>query len=91
MAALFNGQDYKLTLDTGIVLTGATATKILYKKPDGTKGFFTATVVGTTLEYNVTPALNNAAGVWGFQSYVEIGGKAFIGEIINQTILNNIK
>ena len=91
MPVLFNGQDYKLTLDTGIVLTGATLTQILYKKPDGTKSFWAATVVGTTLEYNITAAVNNAAGVWCFQSYVEIGGKAFIGEKICQTILNNIK
>ena len=91
MPVLFNGQDYKLTLDTGIVLTGATVTRIQYKKPDGTKGFWTATVLGTTIFYDITAIQNNAAGVWAFQSYVEIGGKIFIGEKIYQTILNNIK
>lgn len=90
-ALLFNGQDYRLILDTGIDISTATATKILYKKPNGVSSEWTAAIVGTTLLYDIPALQNDIPGLWEFQSYVEMAGKKFIGEIVLQDIANNIK
>lgn len=70
-----------LTLDTKIPLVGATATRILYTKPNGLKGFWPATVVGTTLEYQLLNNDVDQAGVWKIQAYVEISGRKAYGQI----------
>lgn len=76
-----------ISIDTGISLIGATVTKIKYQKPDGTKGEWTATVSGTSLQYDADNDDIDQAGTWQFQSYVEIGGQIGRGEIVSQTFL----
>lgn len=75
----------QLSLDTGISLTSAVNPKILYVKPDGTKGEWVATISGTSVQYNLSNTDINVAGTWQFQAYVEIGGKIGRGEIVTQT------
>jgi hypothetical protein len=88
---LFKGQDYRLILATGISLTGATAIKILYKKPNGTKGEWSGTVDVQNIFYDITPANNDVEGVWTFQCYVEQSGKIYYGGEVTIEILNNLK
>lgn len=86
------GDSYtQISLDTGISLTGATVTRILYKKPNGIKGFWTATVSGTSLQYQLQNGDIDQDGIWEIQAYVVIAGKSAYGnksEINFQKSLN---
>lgn len=62
-------------------LGSATTTRILYTKPDGTDGYWTANVSGTSLTYNVTAGDIDQAGTWQFQAYVVVGGRIGYGDI----------
>lgn len=65
--------------------------KILYKKPDETKGFFTATAEGTKLVHTFSNAEIDQAGTWEFQAYIEVAGLKGYGEIIKQLFLTSIE
>jgi hypothetical protein len=79
-----------LRLATGIDLSSATTTRILYKKPLGTKGYFSASVDGQTLEYEIQDSDIDQAGIWEFQSYIEVGGRKGFGDIAKQHFEDNI-
>jgi len=67
-----NQYSLSLTLDSDITLTGATATKIKYIKPDGTNGEFDATISGTDsliYEFTANDELDQS-GDWIFWNYV---------------------
>jgi hypothetical protein len=90
---VYKNQSYTLTLDTDstLDLTGATYTRILYEKPDGTKGYWDATVSGTKLSFDISSTVNDQEKLWKFQSYVEFAsGKKYFGKIVEQIILNNL-
>jgi hypothetical protein len=89
MSKVFKNQGYyTITLDTGLDLTSATVTRILYKKPNGVKGYFTATKSGTSLTYQCSNADLDVSGNWQFQAYVEIGGLKGFGDFIWQNVYN---
>lgn len=73
-----------LILGTGRDLTGASNPKILYQKPDGTKGEWTGTISGQNLTYVLTNADIDQSGVWKFQTYIEVATKKGYGEIVEQ-------
>lgn len=75
---------YQLTLDTNISLAGATQTRIVYRKPDKTEGYWTATVSGTALVVSVTGAQNNLYGQWRFHSSVLFAGydTPLLGDVV---------
>lgn len=75
------GDSYtQISLDTGISLTGATVTRILYKKPNGIKGYWNATVSGTALQYQLLAGDIDQDGIWEIQAYVVIAGKTAYGD-----------
>lgn len=86
------GDSYtQISLDTGISLTGASVTRVLYKKPNGIKGFWPATVSGTSLQYQLQNGDIDQDGIWEIQAYVVIAGKSAYGnksEINFQKSLN---
>ena len=85
--SLFKGQSYlTITLDCGTTVAAATVARILYEKPDGTKGYWTATATGTELSYTLVNGNIDQSGVWKLQAYVEIGGKKAYGEITTKII-----
>ena len=62
-----------ITIDSGEDLSSATVKKIYFKKPDGTLGNWSASVVDTTkLRYTTEAGDLNMAGTWQFQIYVEL-------------------
>ena len=87
---IFNGQDFELTLYTGLELGTASLTKILYQKPSGAKGEWAAAIDGKSLRYNVTPAENNEAGYWEFEAKIILGGKTYFGTTPRLHILKNL-
>jgi hypothetical protein len=88
MSAIFTTQGFLvIVLDTGIDLSTASNLKILYKKPSGVKGEFTATVFETTkLRYQFDNDNLDIPGQWSFQAFVTIGGLNAYGEIVRQKI-----
>lgn len=79
-----------IRLATGMDLTAATVTRILYKKPSGIKGYWTATVDAQNLVYVVGVNDINEEGVWQFQSYIEVGTKKGFGNLVSQVFEHNI-
>jgi len=76
MSAIFVDQPYRLILDVGQTMVGAT-TKIAYQKPDGTTGEWDGTVdnvTDTTVYKDVSATENDASGWWHFQSYILFHG-----------------
>lgn len=85
MSILFtNSGLITLTLSTGIDLTGASNPKILYEKPDGTKGSWTGTISGQSLSYILNNTDIDQPGVWKFQTYIEVATKKGYGEVVEQ-------
>ena len=82
----FKDQDWgTVTAPTKQVLTGATTTEILYVKPSGATGSFTATIAANTtdLEYTLVDGDRDESGWWTFQAHVQIAGDLDgYGEII---------
>jgi hypothetical protein len=87
---IYTSQSFELRLATGIDLSGATDPKILYTKPNGTEGYFTATVDGQDLTYTTSNTDIVTRGVWKFQAYCQIGGLNKFGKIVRVTIDESI-
>lgn len=89
---VFVDQSYlAIELDTKRDLTGATVTQILYKKPNGERGEWEASVSGTELHYAVQNDDLDVRGTWEFQTYVVIGDRKGYGEIFRKEIYPNIQ
>ena len=87
MSVFVNQGLLTLTLETGIDLTTASLLQIKYKSPAGTRGTFAGTLVGTTkIKYDFVNDEITPAGMWSFQSYVEIGGLKAYGNIVSSDI-----
>jgi hypothetical protein len=86
--SVFVNQGYlNITLDTGIDITSATATLILYKKPDGITGYFEADVVDTTkLFYEFKNEDLDLKGMWKFQAFARIDGRNTWGSVVQKQV-----
>ena len=87
---LFKGQDFRLTLNSGIDLTGNTLLQILFKTPTGKVGAWTTTQILNSAFHDVTSTENNEGGEWRYQLYTEISGKKYFGEIVKKIVLETI-
>jgi hypothetical protein len=88
---LFKTQSlFKLSLETSLNLASATTTRIYYEKQSGVKGYWTATVNGTKLEYEVQNSDIDEDGLWKFQAYVVVGGRTGFGDVVSQYFEKNI-
>ncbi len=83
----------KITVDCSIDITVATVRKIIYKKPDGTSGEWTAAEESSTsISYTTDSADDlDQAGTWYFESYVEKAGFTGYGTRTSSTIDPHIK
>jgi hypothetical protein len=86
MSLLYKGQSLiTITVETGFEnLASAEVKKILYQKPDGTKGYWVATASGTKLVYEVSANDIDSVGTWQLQAYIEVSGKKGFGQITTQ-------
>ena len=89
---LFKNQGYvTLSFETGLDLSAATNPKILFKRPDGTKGSFVAAISGSKLTYDMANAdLNQAPGMWQFQTYFQVNGRDGYGDIVPISVEENL-
>lgn len=67
-------------------LASAEVTRILYKKPGGTEGYWDASVSGTKLMYALEVGDIDIVGVWSFQAYTETGGLPHFGTIATKQV-----
>lgn len=83
---VYVNNDVQLTLTTdpdseGHDFSTATTRKIYYKKPSGTVGNWTATLVGSSqLRYAITDTQLNETGIWTFYAYIVTGGLIYQGK-----------
>lgn len=87
--SIFQRQGYlTLKLDTNLDISAASATWILYKKPDGTRGYWESTSIenNTIIVYEMTDADLDQAGVWTFQAFVTLDGRNAYGEYVQKEI-----
>lgn len=76
-----------IILDCGEDITGATATKIKYKKPDNSTGEWIAGVYNINyLKYTIQSGDLDQAGLWKFQVSLTLGSWSGLGETAEQII-----
>lgn len=67
-------------------LASADVTRILYRKPGGTEGFWQANVSGKNLIYQPVAGDLDTVGQWTFQAYIEIGGQEGHGSLVTYQV-----
>ena len=81
MKVYLNQTNLTITLATGTLLTNVSESLIMYVKPDGTSGQWSATVDGLNLVYSVVSGDLNQSGVWTIWAKVTLTNtKVSIGE-----------
>lgn len=85
---MWKDQSYTtITLDTGIDISTASSAKIIYRKPDGTTGAWTGSVVETTkVRYVTEDGDIDQGGLWKFQAYAVIDGDEAYGELYEEWV-----
>lgn len=80
MGKIYEDKSFRLTLETGIDVSAATAVKIYYKKPSDTAfTALTATASGTTVYYDITTELSEP-GSYELYATATISGVTYEGE-----------
>lgn len=80
---IYKNQSVRIELDTLIDLSTATDLEILYKKPSGATGSWTAVVSGTALVAITDNNDLDEVGVWRVQTKVVIDSKVKKGRGVN--------
>ena len=74
METIIKEQNVRIILETKLTLSYGTSPKILYKKPDGTEGNWTATILGTTILFDAEQKEIDQVGTWYVHTQVNLGG-----------------
>ena len=93
MAEVFKYQGFlDIILDTEMDLTTGTDPKIKYRKPDGTNGEWSGTVVETTkIKKTLANADIDQNGKWSFQPFIDFAGRHAFGDVVHQIFTNTLK
>ena len=72
-----------LVVNTNINTTSSSIRQIRYWKPDGTSGYWSAEIYGTTsiMYRTINSSDLDISGIWKVQSYIEDSDGKFKGEI----------
>lgn len=79
-----------LVVDAEVDISTASVVKILYQKPDGSKGEFTATASGENAVYVFSSAELDMVGSWLFQVQYTIGAKIGYSRIYYEVVKPNL-
>ena len=86
----FVGDTVKITLHTGIDLTSYSTLEIIYRKPDGTPGSWTAIIDpdrSTHMYYTTISTDLDQAGEWVLEAYAAGGGTVLHGLPVSFKVL----
>lgn len=75
------GQTLQIDVWLRVDITGATAYLLKYRKPSGTTGDWTATIVDAEagwLRYNLPAASNDESGIWTLWGHVTLADSSVI-------------
>ena len=75
---VFKTDTVRLILNTGKVLTGIGVLKIKYKRPDGSSGFWNATIDSDPNRL-YADVVFDTKGIWQVQAYTLQAGKSYHG------------
>ena len=82
----------KIILDADSDISTATELKIVYRKPSGAVGSWTAVAEGTQQAYYIITASDlDEVGKWEFQLYVKLPSWSGYGEISGFTVYENFE
>lgn len=87
--SIFQNQGYlTIKLDTNLDISTSSDTRILYKKPDGTRGFWEADSIENNkiIVYDATNDDLDIPGVWTFQAFATIDGRNAYGDYVQKEI-----
>jgi len=76
---IFMFDDLAISIDLGVNLSTATGVKILYKKPSGVSGSWSANTSGTKVLFSATNGEIDEPGLWQFEARAIIDGKKSSG------------
>jgi len=77
-----DGKNKKLILDVKADVSAATTMRIYYRKPDGTRGYWTASAEGDrAIYYKIQASDLDVSGIWRVQPYVVIDDEEVYGDI----------
>jgi hypothetical protein len=73
-------------VDTEESLAGSTDAALLYEKPGGSTGHWTATVVGTCIRYTTLAGAIDEEGTWKFQGWVALAAGSWSTVVIEEPV-----
>jgi hypothetical protein len=79
-----------IQVDVGSDVTGATTSRIKFIKPDGTSGYWNATISTQYLRYTTVEDDLDQVGEWDAQAYVELAAGKWHGEVTRFKVLEPI-
>ena len=81
----------KITLNVGMDISGASALRIYYQKPSGTKGHWTAMAESArSISHTLAASDLDEAGVWKVQPYTVVDDKETYGDIERFEVRENL-
>lgn len=91
MSQVFNQQTLlTLRLDSKDDLSTASSAKILFQRPDGSKGEWDGNIEGMEIVYNIL-ADDITPGRWSFQVKYTVSGKIAYGDIVQINFAKNLE
>ena len=93
MKEIFAGNTVIINLNTGIDISGYVTLEIMFKRPDGTEGSWTAVIDPANVKrmtYTTLAVDLNQSGRWTVQARVESVGAELHGRFANFTVLGPI-
>lgn len=79
-----------IRLDTSYDLTSVTDQSIRFRKPNGERGEWSATISGQDLVYETDENDIDQAGIWEFQAKIVKGGRTGLGKIVTQQFFKQL-
>ena len=71
-------------------ITGATAVSIYYRKPSGSTGTWTASLVGNTIQYTTIAGDIDEFGTWNIQGQVVSAAWTGVSTVTDMTVGENL-
>lgn len=90
MKEIYVGDTVTINLNTNITVSGFGTLEIMYKKPDGIEGKWTAIIDPTNAKrilYTTTDDDIDQPGLWTVQARVSGGGSVLHGKFVNFQVL----
>jgi nitrogen fixation protein FixH len=81
----------KIIVEVGMDISAASVLRIYYRKPDGTKSYWTATEhTARSITHTLAASELDQAGIWQVQPYAVVGDEEIFGDIERFLVKENL-